>query len=51
MRLSLVGNLVHFAGRRRTAPRLARLLSLYRFAPLASAEAFARALAPVRVAA
>lgn len=41
MRLSLVGSLVHFAGRRRTAPRLERLLSLYRFALLGSAHAFA----------
>jgi polysaccharide deacetylase family protein (PEP-CTERM system associated) len=39
MHLSFVGNLVHFAGRARTRPRLESLLRRYRFAPISSAEA------------
>ena len=38
MHLSFVGNLVHFAGRARTRPRLESLLRRYRFAPISSAE-------------
>ena len=37
MALPFVGNLVHFAGRSRTAPRLASLLSEYRFAGVGGA--------------
>jgi polysaccharide deacetylase family protein (PEP-CTERM system associated) len=37
MRLSFVGNLVHFAGRARTRERLRSLLLRYRFAPISSA--------------
>ncbi len=39
MHLSFVGNLVHFAGRARTRPRLESLLRRHRFAPISSAEA------------
>lgn len=38
MRLSLVGTLVHFAGRLRTRERLAELVKRYRFIPISSAE-------------
>jgi uncharacterized protein DUF3473 len=43
MRLSPLGALVHFGGRRRTAPRLARLLSRYR---LRTMESLLAAAAP-----
>jgi polysaccharide deacetylase family protein (PEP-CTERM system associated) len=46
MRLSLVGNLVHFAGRLRTRERLAELVKRYRFVPISSAVA--PATPPVR---
>jgi polysaccharide deacetylase family protein (PEP-CTERM system associated) len=36
MRLSPVGTLVHFAGRKRVTPRLTRLLGRYRMRPVAS---------------
>src|SRR5258706_15846555 len=36
MRLSLLGTLIHFAGRRRVGPRLTRLLSAYTFRPISS---------------
>jgi len=36
MRLSPLGTLVHFAGRRRVAPRLERLLARYELRPIAS---------------
>lgn len=36
MRLSPLGRLVHFAGRKRVTPRLGRLLSRFRFRPIAS---------------
>ena len=39
MRLSLVGTLVHFAGRLRTRERLAELVKRYRFVPISSARA------------
>ncbi len=45
MRLSLVGNLVHFAGRARTGPRVAALLKRYRFGPVTSALEVAGAAA------
>lgn len=37
MHLSFVGNLVHFAGRRRTRERLEELIGRYQFAPISSA--------------
>jgi polysaccharide deacetylase family protein (PEP-CTERM system associated) len=48
MRLSAVGTLVHFAGRRRVAPRLGRLLEAYTFRPIGSllAQAPAAEAAP-----
>jgi polysaccharide deacetylase family protein (PEP-CTERM system associated) len=46
MRLSLVGTLVHFAGRLRTRERLAELVKRYRFVPISSVQAPAKA--PVR---
>jgi polysaccharide deacetylase family protein (PEP-CTERM system associated) len=36
MRLSPLGTLIHFAGRRRVAPRLARLLATYELRPIGS---------------
>lgn len=39
MDLPFLSRLVHFAGRRRTAPRLRRLLARYRFGPVSSAVA------------
>jgi polysaccharide deacetylase family protein (PEP-CTERM system associated) len=50
MRLSPVGTLVHFAGRRRVAARLERLLARYTFRPIASLLA-ERVAAPARPAA
>jgi peptidoglycan-N-acetylglucosamine deacetylase len=53
MRLSPLGTLIHFAGRRRVGLRLKRLLSAYRFRPIATLldEARAAAAAPARPAA
>ena len=39
MRLSVVGTLVHFAGRLRTRERLIELVARYRFVPISSATA------------